>query len=175
MVQADRTRDGKRIIDTRRTSTTDLARVLGCSRATVVKLRKRGVLRPTAPGKFDIAQAVQAYTAWVAHGHQTAAQDSARAETERERQRKLRLSNDALQARLIPAGQVRSLADEVSRAVAEAVDPLPGRVAADIAATENPALIRRRLRDEVRRARTDIADRLGRLAGRRPADGADRP
>lgn len=94
-----------------------------------------------------------------AAGNLVSLADAQRAATE-ERARKLRLENDAREGRLVPIEQVRREAFESSRTVRDALLTVPDRLAGDLAADTDPAVIWRKLDAAIRQGLESAADTL---------------
>lgn len=85
--------------------------------------------------------------------------DAQRNATE-ERARKLRLENDAREGRLVSIDKVRREVFEGSRAVRDALLNIPDRLAGELAAETDPAVVWRKLDAAIRQGLNSAADTL---------------
>jgi hypothetical protein len=158
-----------------------LARLLGVHDSHVRRLARTGVLPRAGASeraKFDIRVAVPAFVRYVRSG-ENASSDLAEAKlrlTEAQR-RDLELRTRQRQRQTVDLDEVASAFDAAMVEIGSQLDGLGGRLAGDLAAVNDPAVIRRRLFDETRRIRNTAADRLEALAsadaGREPPAGTD--
>lgn len=77
-----------------------------------------------------------------------------------ERARKLRLENDAREGRLIPLARATREAFDASRTIRDAMLNIPDRLAGELAADTDPAVVWRKLDAAIRAALTSAADQL---------------
>ncbi len=158
-----------------------LARLLGVSDSHVRRLARTGVLPRAGASeraKFDIRVAVPAFLRYVRSGGDGSADlAEARLRLTEAQRRDLELRTRQRQRQTVDLDEVGTTFDAAMVAIGSQLDGLGGRLAGELAALNDPAVIRKRLFDETRRIRNAAADRLETLAsaeaGREPATGTD--
>ncbi len=143
------------------------AAVLGISRRQFDRLVESGRLKRAAPRQFQLLDIVPAYLEYLRDGKE-ASSDAAearlkyidaqrRAVEQRTRERAKELLERAHVARVFDAVMVQ---------IGAALEGLPGRMAGELAAVNDPAVIREKLADECRTIRATAAEELSALAAR---------
>jgi len=146
-----------------RVTGTDLAKILGLSKGRVSQLKDDGVLVARS-GKYDVAEAVQGYIAFLESGPANAEVAAHRARLIGEQTRRLKLANDEKEGQLIDVEKVRLVMSAGVTGCMNALESVPGRCAATLAAMKEPAEITAYLRREIRQARSVMASGFRKLA-----------
>lgn len=149
-----------------------MARVVNVSPRRVQQLAKTGIIPPAQQGRYALAESVNGYVRYL----QAQAQAQRRAPDElgqqresllRERHRRLKLENDQREAASIPLEEAQVVCEMAIEAFDDSMKALYSRTLLnELAAMDEPAVVRHRLKEAVRACRQDAADRLGKLAER---------
>ena len=171
--------------DTVGLSLTGLSKLLGVSHVAVVKAVKRGRLsksiRFNSKGKPEVADVELAKQEWTQNSGRAlltagalapvtppvtavppgaASLADAQKMAVEERARKLRLENDARERMLVPAEKVRLEAFEGARIIRDSLLNLPDRLAGELAADTDPAVVWKKLDAAIRQALDSAAASL---------------
>ena len=154
-------------------SAADLARLLDISTRTVTRLHKAGVL-PRTERKFDAFEVVPKFIAYVRRGSEgSTTLAEAKLKLVEAQRREIERRNRQAEGRLLDADLVASTVEKAMALVGSQIDGMSGRLANELAAINEPAVIRKVLFDEGRRVRNAGAAELELLAaGRTGAAGA---
>lgn len=163
------------MIDPERVAGQELQGILGISHQTVARLQKSGVLVSIGAGKFRLAEAVQAYIAYVDGGHATTDTADRKRQVLDEQHRKLKIANDARERTLIPLAEAEQVADEAVITFRSNLEGVAGRLSSELAGINNPAVIKERIADEHRRILQSCSDRLARIGAAIDANGVRSP
>jgi hypothetical protein len=165
----------------RRVTTREFARSVGVSQPDVVKAmrtgRLKGSVRRDAAGRSYIADRELALREWRERATPRVAPPALPPQSDEqpprpttkadadllvtlERERKLRLENDAREGRLIEATRVRRDSYETARTVRDSMLNIPDRVAAELAAEGDATKVHARLDAEIRAALVALAELL---------------
>ena len=142
----------------------ELAAILGLGRPRVSQLIADGIFELGSDRKLDLGRAVRAYVVHLESGALNPEIAAERRNLIAEQTRRLKLGNDKQEGRLIPADTVQHAIAAALNVNVQALEGLPGRVAAVFAAETNPALIEAQLKSEIRAARQAMADKFSELA-----------
>jgi hypothetical protein len=141
-----------------------MAQILGVSAARVSQLKAEEIIATESDGKFDVPKSVQAYIAHLETGALSPELAAHRAKLIEQQTRRLRLANDKQERHLMPADDVRQGMMAIIATFTQALDAIPGRLAATLAAETNPAQIHAKLKAELHAARTLMGTKLNELA-----------
>lgn len=153
------------MIDPTRVGTKELSEILGVTRETIRLRKNDGTLTEVARGKYNLAEAVQAYLKYVDSGHKSEGLSKARLGVEEERARKLKLENDKAEKRTLDADEVCSVFASGLITFRQRLTAIPSRIDAELAGKSDRAEIRDILEGEHRRALKDCSTELQKLAG----------
>src|SRR5690242_18837218 len=112
----------------------ELATILGLSRPRVSQLTADGVFQVDADGKLDLGKAVRGYIAHLEGGALNPELAAHRGKLIAEQTRRLRLANDRQERQLMPMENVEQLVGAAISVITQALEGLPGRLAAPFAA-----------------------------------------
>ena len=151
------------LTDTTRVSRRDMAAILGISEEHVSRLARDGHLPQSTKGRYDLAQAVQAYVHYCSHGKAHNENLKSKQRWEEAKAKKVELETAQLERKLVTIEDAQIAINEAMVIIATQLDGIGGRLASEIAGMTDPAEIRQRLLNETRRIRAAAADRLARL------------
>jgi hypothetical protein len=143
------------------------AEVLGLSVRHFGRLVREGVLPRASKRRFSVAAVVQAFVAYVSAGREGSGDlaEERRLLTIAQR-RQIELSMQTRREQLVELDAAGRVFDAAMVIVGGQLDGLGGRMAAELAAVSDPAVIRARVFDECRRIRNVAADELEAFAAR---------
>jgi hypothetical protein len=144
-----------------------ITRLLNLTEQRVHQLVKAGIIPRADRGQYQLAPTVAAYVRYLQEQVQARgkpAEQQSRLALRSEQQRRLKLENDEREGRLIPFDHAQAITDEIAATFVMCLEALPGRLAGELAGMDQPSLIRGRLKAEVYAIRTQVADRIEKLA-----------
>jgi hypothetical protein len=145
------------------------AGVLDISRRQFDRLLASKVLARAAgeSRRFDLFEIVRAYVRYVQDGKEATSEVAqARLKYVNAQRRSVEQRTRERGGELVERGDVARVFDAVMVQVGAALEGLPGRMAGELAAINEPAVVREKLSDEVRRIRATAAEELAALASR---------
>lgn len=140
------------MIDPDRIKTKDLAHILGISPETVRQRQIQGTFRTVGPGKYNLAEAVQAWVKYQKNDRSSDAHAKARRAVESEKYRKLKLENDMLEGKSLPTEEVKSAFSQALIVLRQHVSAIGSRVAGSITSQSDEGIIRQTINDETEKA-----------------------
>lgn len=153
------------MIDRERVSTNVLAEILGVTRETIRLRNKDGTLSAVSRGKYNLAEAVQAYISYCENGHQSGEAASVRQDVDYQRARKLKLENDRVEGRTLDVDEVHAVFAEAMILIRQRLVALPSRNDAELAGTSDRAEVRDIIEREVNATLANVAEGLQNMAG----------
>jgi hypothetical protein len=163
------------IQDTTQTSRKALVDLLGITPTHFQKLKEVGVFKARDRGVYDLREAL---AAWLKYHLDGAAPGDLTEERRRltiAQRRKIELDMKERERELVPLAEAQQTFNAVMVLIAAQLDGLPGRVAGEIAGTDDPAACRALLFDETRRIRDAAANKLADWAAGDAGGGAAGP
>jgi len=141
-----------------------LAKIIGVSPARISQLKADGIIATDSGAKFDVPKSVQAYIAFLETGALSPEIAAARSKLIEQQTRRLRLANDRTEKTLVSADDVQQVWMASMAIVIGALESIPGRLSATLAAETDTAKIHAHLKSEIRDARQAMADKFGEFA-----------
>ncbi len=168
-----------RIENTELTPRAAVVKLLGLSDRQFQRLITAGVFKSVTKGLYDLTASIKAWVEYHANG-QT---DSTNAEERRlltiAQRKRIELDIAERGKELIEISEVRQFYLMNIQMLTSQLEGLPGRMAYELAACSDPAMVRAILLKETRRVRQNLADQLNAVArspaSRRPAETTTNP
>ena len=129
-----------------------LGAILGLSKSRISRLRSEGVL-VDHDGKYDVAEAVQAYIAYLKAGRLVAKVAEQRGGVLKQQERRLRIANDIREGNLVTIENVEHVMSTAIQMAVSRFAALPSRCADRLVAISDRAAVHALLTDEVREIR----------------------
>jgi len=133
-------------------STTELSKILGVARQTILSRKNDGVLKPVKGGNYNLYEAVPAYGRWLAQGKRTEKSASARSQVDIERARKLKLENDHAEKHLLDVDDVREVFGGTLIVLRQHISALPARLSPMLVGVDEVSRINEIIEKETRLA-----------------------
>lgn len=140
----------------------ELAELIGITDRQVRNLHRANVLLQNGK-KYPLAQSIQAYVAYAAHGKVQSEVVDSKSRLMSAQARNAEMDADRKAGQLLDVNDVQSVVNETMTIIAGGLDSLGGRLAGELAGDTDPAIIRQKLLNETRRIRSAAADRLASL------------
>lgn len=144
-------------------SGTELADLIGITDRQVRNLHRANVLHQAGKGKYPLAESLQAYIAYAAHGKVQSEVIDSKSRLLSAQARNAEIEADRKAGKLLDLDDVQTVLNETMTIIASQMDGLGGRLANELAGESDPAIIRQKLLSETRRIRATAADKLARL------------
>lgn len=137
---------------------TELGVILGISKQYVGQLHKRGILQRDPDGRYDLADAVQRYAAWIQSKRKTPADQSERALLTRARRLKAELELKLFEQDLHQAADVEREMNAMVAAFRARCLAIPAKVGPQLVGQADLAVIQQTLKREIYQALADMAN-----------------
>ncbi len=144
-------------IETGKVKTKDLLLILSLPKRTFYNLQKQGVFKSVSRGYYDLQASVKSYLDYV-RGDSEIGQARTRLVIAQAKGKET--ANAITDLQLIKSENVQALITEQAAIIVTELEGIPGRVAHELINIKKSAEVRRRLKQEVNRARASIADRF---------------
>lgn len=152
------------IQDTNAVSADTIAACSGLAAKTIDQLMKRGILRQSTAGLYNLYETMQAICNYIKQGDAFSSMATKRERKINEEIRKIQLQNDLEEGKLIPMENAQQVVAEICAIVRMGHEALGGRLANELAGIDEPAKIRQVLQRESRAIDKDAADKMKNLA-----------
>jgi hypothetical protein len=147
-----------------------IAACSGLSTVTVHTLQKRAIIKQSAPGKYHLYETMQAIVNYMKQGDAFSSLATKRERKIAEEIRKIQLSNDVEEGKLIPMDHAKNVVSEAMATVRMGHEALGGRLANELAGIDDPAKVRAVLQRETRAIDKDAVDIFKKMAVVRDGD-----
>jgi hypothetical protein len=142
-----------------------IAALLGVSERRLQQLQAEGwIPRGSTPGTYPMVGAVQGYIRFLRENGRATGRGAEHSRLARAQAVKVEMENSRRAGLYVLHTHVMDLLSNVTTTLVSALESIPGRVANELAATNDPAVVRQRLQDEHRTVRGALADRVDEFA-----------
>jgi hypothetical protein len=142
-----------------------IAALLGVSERRLQQLQTEGwIPRGSSPGTYPMVGAVQGYIRFLRENGRATGRGAEHSRLARAQAVKVEMENSRRSGLYVLHTHVMDLLSHVTTTLVSSLESIPGRLANELATTNDPAVIRQRLQDEHRSVRRALADRVDEFA-----------